>query len=52
LRQELEAALWAGKRPAALHSRGTTKEQPQRPGPQVGAGLWEARLPSYSLARR
>ena len=50
LRKELEAALRAGKRPAAPHSRGTTKEHPPAPGPQAGPGLWEACLPSYSHA--
>jgi len=36
LRQELEAALRAGKRQAAPHSRGTTKDHPQRPGRKPG----------------
>jgi transposase len=36
LRKELEAALRAGKRQAAPHSRGTTKDHPQRPGRKPG----------------
>jgi len=36
LRKELEAALRAGKRQAAPHSRGTTKDHPKRPGRKPG----------------
>lgn len=36
LRKELEAALRAGKRQAAPHSRGNRKEHPQRPGRKPG----------------
>ena len=36
LRKELEAALRAGKRQAAPHSRGKTKDHPQRPGRKPG----------------
>jgi transposase len=36
LRRELEAALRAGKRQAAPHSRGTPKANPKRPGRKAG----------------
>ena len=36
LHQELEAALRAGKRQAAPHSRGKTKDHPKRPGRKPG----------------
>jgi len=36
LRQQLEAAQRAGKRQAAPHSRGKTKDHPQRPGRKPG----------------
>jgi len=36
LRKELEAALRAGKRQAAPHSRGALKRNPKRPGRKVG----------------
>src|SRR5499427_9711590 len=36
LRRELEAALRAGKRQAAPHSRGKTKDHPKRPGRKPG----------------
>jgi transposase len=36
LRKELEAALRAGKRQAAPHSRGKTKDHPKRPGRKPG----------------
>src|SRR5215471_18655579 len=36
LRKELEAALRAGKRQAAPHSRGKSKEHPKRPGRKPG----------------
>ena len=52
LRKELEAALRAGKRQAAPHSRGELKGEPQAPRPESRSRLRSTRLPPHSSAPR